>query len=231
MGRAVGSSVRAGFHRVLHHNGVAVISTKGKGQDRGQLERGVFADRRSVGHRPMSRIRITGGEWRSRLIPVADTPGLRPTPDRVRETLFNWLGQDLAGWRCLDLFAGSGILGIECASRGAEGVVLVERDRKAFAQLQQNAAIFASARLRPQRMDALEFATVAVQQGQCFDLILLDPPYRQGLLERIAPLLPALAGSGTRVYAEAEHRIEMLGDWRTVRQGQAGQVFYHLLER
>jgi 16S rRNA (guanine966-N2)-methyltransferase len=175
----------------------------------------------------MNRIRITGGEWRSRLIEVADAPGLRPTPDRVRETLFNWLGQDLTGWHCLDLFAGSGILGFECASRGAENVVLVERDQSAFARLQQNAALFACARLQPQRADALEFAG---RKGQVFDLVLLDPPYRQSWLEKVVPLLPALARPGMRIYAEAEHRIATLGKWRTLKQGQAGQVFYHLLE-
>ncbi|MDP1609517.1 MAG: 16S rRNA (guanine(966)-N(2))-methyltransferase RsmD [Rhodocyclaceae bacterium] len=175
----------------------------------------------------MSRIRITGGEWRSRLVEVIDAPGLRPTPDRVRETLFNWLGQDLTGWHCLDLFAGSGILGFECASRGAENVVLVERDKSAFARLGQNAATFACARLRPVRADALEFAATA---SASFDLLLLDPPYRQGWLEKVAPLLPVLARPGMRIYAEAEHRIEKLGDWRTLKQGQAGQVFYHLLE-
>jgi 16S rRNA (guanine966-N2)-methyltransferase len=178
----------------------------------------------------LSKIRITGGLWRSRLIQVEDAPGLRPTPDRVRETLFNWLGQDLAGWCCLDLFAGSGILGFEAASRGAASVTLVERDAKAFAALSANAALFADHRLWLQRADALEFAATAARQAQRFDLILLDPPYRQGLLERVAPLLPALARPGMRVYAEAEHRIEALGDWRTLKQGQAGQVFYHLLE-
>jgi 16S rRNA (guanine966-N2)-methyltransferase len=81
----------------------------------------------------LSRIRITGGEWRSRLVQVVDAPGLRPTPDSVRETLFNWLGQDLSGLNCLDLFAGSGILGFEAASRGADYVALVERSRPAFA--------------------------------------------------------------------------------------------------
>jgi 16S rRNA (guanine966-N2)-methyltransferase len=176
----------------------------------------------------MNRIRITGGEWRSRLIQVADAPGLRPTPDRVRETLFNWLGQDLSGWHCLDLFAGSGILGFECASRGAENVVLVERDQGAFARLKQNAALFASERLRLHKADALEFAA---KSGLTFDLVLLDPPYRHGWLDKVAPLLPALARPGMRVYAEAEHRIGALGDWRTAKQGQAGQVFYHLLEK
>lgn len=175
----------------------------------------------------MNRIRITGGEWRSRLIQVAAAPGLRPTPDRVRETLFNWLGQDLTGWHCLDLFAGSGILGFECASRGAANVVLVERDQGAFARLKQNAALFACDRLRLVKADALEFAA---QSGMTFDMVLLDPPYRHGWLDKIAPLLPVLARPGMRVYAEAEYRVEALGDWRTVKRGQAGQVFYHLLE-
>ncbi|MBS3935982.1 MAG: 16S rRNA (guanine(966)-N(2))-methyltransferase RsmD [Sulfuritalea sp.] len=175
----------------------------------------------------MSKIRITGGEWRGRLIQVAAAPSLRPTPDRVRETLFNWLGQDLTGWRCLDLFAGSGILGFECASRGAAEVVLVERDQGAFARLKQNAALFACDRLRLVKADALEFAA---QSGLTFDLVLLDPPYGRGWPERVAPLLPALARPGMRVYAEAEHCIDALGTWRTVRRGRAGRVFYHLLD-
>ena len=214
----------------------------------------------------MNKIRITGGEWRSRLVQVIDVPDpairraasrmaatnmeprqrrtpvtspqgeagrgglIRPTPDRVRETLFNWLGQDLTGWRCLDLFAGTGILGFECASRGAASVTLVERDATAFARLKENAATFGAERLRPVRADALEFATAASQQGECYDLVLLDPPYRQGWLEKVAPLLPGLVRPGMWVYAEAEHRIETLGDWRTLKQGKAGQVFYHLLK-
>lgn len=177
----------------------------------------------------MSKIRITGGDWRSRLIQVIDSTGLRPTPDRVRETLFNWLGQHLAGWHCLDLFAGSGILGIECASRGAESVTLVERDPKVFSRLQENLAPFASGALKPVRADALEFATVAARQVQKFDLILLDPPYRQGWLERVAPLLPALAKPDAQLYVEAEHHIASLGGWQVIKSGQAGQVFYHLL--
>jgi 16S rRNA (guanine966-N2)-methyltransferase len=177
----------------------------------------------------MSKIRITGGAWRSRLVDVIDAEGLRPTPDRVRETLFNWLGQDLTGWRCLDLFAGSGILGFECASRGADLVVLVEHDAKVFARLRQAAGQFACDRLQPRRADALEFAAAVSPQVLPFDLILLDPPYRHGWLERIVPLLTPLTGPGTRIYAEAEHRIEALGDWRTLKQGQAGQVYYHLL--
>jgi 16S rRNA (guanine(966)-N(2))-methyltransferase RsmD len=90
----------------------------------------------------LSRIRIVGGEWRSRLIDVSTVKGLRPTPDRVRETLFNWLGQDLRGKSCLDLFAGSGALGFEAASRGADKVTMVEQDAVAFAALQGNAKPF-----------------------------------------------------------------------------------------
>jgi 16S rRNA (guanine966-N2)-methyltransferase len=176
----------------------------------------------------MNRIRITGGDWRSRLINVADAPGLRPTPDRVRETLFNWLGQDLSGLRCLDLFAGSGILGFEAASRGAEEVTLVEKEDEAFAQLQTNAALFKNARLQVVCADALKFAALP---NAGYDLIFLDPPYRRGLLEQIAPALTRLMNTGARVYAEAEHKLDSLGEWRMVKQGTAGQVFFHLLER
>ncbi|HEX5393301.1 MAG TPA: 16S rRNA (guanine(966)-N(2))-methyltransferase RsmD [Rhodocyclaceae bacterium] len=176
----------------------------------------------------MSRIRITGGDWRSRLIQVVDGPGLRPTPDRVRETLFNWLGHDLSGLVCLDAFAGSGILGFEAASRGAAQVVMIEQERKAFLQLQRNAETFKSPALKLVCGDALKCApTVA---AAC-DLIFLDPPYRLGLLEKFEALLPRLAKPEARIYAEAEHPLEALGDWKVVKRGVAGQVHYHLLEQ
>jgi 16S rRNA (guanine966-N2)-methyltransferase len=120
-------------------------------------------------------IRIIGGRWRSRILHFPDVPGLRPTPDRVRETLFNWLGQRLDGWRCLDLFAGSGALGFEAASRGAAEVVLVERDAKALAALRENVLkLDAAERVRIQPADARSYL-----DGACgnFDLILLDPPF------------------------------------------------------
>ncbi|HEX8963204.1 MAG TPA: 16S rRNA (guanine(966)-N(2))-methyltransferase RsmD [Rhodocyclaceae bacterium] len=178
----------------------------------------------------MSKVRITGGEWRSRLVKVVDAQGLRPTPDSVRETLFNWLGQDLAGLDCLDLFAGSGILGFEAASRGAASVIQVEQDQRVFAALRQNAAAFACNRLRLVRADALKFVASAESQS-AFDLVFLDPPYRHQWLERIEPYLDGLARPGMRIYAEAEHALESLGAWRTAKRGKAGQVFYHLLER
>ncbi len=179
----------------------------------------------------MSRIRITGGQCRSRLISVVDAPGLRPTPDRVRETLFNWLGQDLDGLACLDLFAGSGILGFEAASRGAAAVTLVERDRTGCAALRRNADTLALDRVEVECRDALKFAACPPRR---YDVIFLDPPYRQGWLDRVAPLLDGLAAPGARIYAEAEHALEGLGaagEWRLVRHGKAGQVFYHLFER
>lgn len=179
----------------------------------------------------MSRVRITGGEWRSRLIQVADVPGLRPTPDRVRETLFNWLGQDMTGLRCLDLFAGSGILGFEAASRGAESVVFVERDPVALAALRRNAATLDEGRLAVVRADALEFAATRTGQNHGFDLVFVDPPYRQGWLDRLWPLLPGLTAAEARIYMESEMPLMPPPPWDVVRKGKAGQVCYHLLER
>lgn len=180
----------------------------------------------------MSRIRITGGEWRSRLVKVAaSVKGLRPTPDRVRVTLFNWLGQDLTGWSCLDLFAGSGVLGFEAASRGAAMVTLIEQDQSAFEALRQNAQALdtlGNKHLELIRMDALKFAATSARR---YDLIFLDPPYHQGWIERIEPLLPFLTNPGARLYIEAEHAVEALGEWHSMRQGRAGQVFYQLLEQ
>jgi 16S rRNA (guanine(966)-N(2))-methyltransferase RsmD len=179
----------------------------------------------------MSRIRITGGEWRSRLIQVADAEGLRPTPDRVRETLFNWLGQDLAGLNCLDLFAGSGILGIEAASRGAAHVTLVEKSRRAFDQLRRNLEPFDGGRLELVCCDAVKFAPSSRLPGGRYDVVFLDPPYHRGWLDKVAPLLDGWTRPGARLYAEAEHPLEGLGRWRVTKRGQAGQVNFHLLER
>ena len=179
----------------------------------------------------MSRIRITGGLCRSRLIKVAERPGLRPTPDRVRETLFNWLGQDLEGLACLDLFAGSGILGFEAASRGAAPVTLVERDRNACAALKANANTLTLEGVEIECGDALEFVASARRR---YDLIFLDPPYRLGWLDKVAPRLAGVANPDARVYVEAESPFQDLcGEpgWTLSRAGRAGQVHYHLFVR
>ena len=127
-------------------------------------------------------LRIIGGEWRSRKLKFADVPGLRPTPDRVRETLFNWLQWHVPGARCLDLFAGSGALGLEALSRGARDVVMVEKHPAAAQALRDNLTLLGARNARLVHDDALRYlgrVTVA------FDLIFLDPPFRQMLLEPV----------------------------------------------
>jgi 16S rRNA (guanine(966)-N(2))-methyltransferase RsmD len=176
----------------------------------------------------LSRVRITGGRWRSRLLNVTDAQGLRPTPDRVRETLFNWLGQDLTGWRCLDLFAGSGALGFEAASRGAEPVHMVECNPRAFAALRQHAQALGAVQVELIRADALKFAASA---SPAYDLVLLDPPYHKGWLDRLAPLIERLVVPDGQVYVEAEAPLERLGGFVTVKAGRTGQVCYQLMER
>ena len=175
-------------------------------------------------------VRIIGGKWRSRIIRFPDAPGLRPTPDRVRETLFNWLGQDLSGRFCLDLFAGSGALGFEALSRGASGVTMLELNPAAFRALQENATRLGAGALSIERGDALEFLLRAPAR---FDVIFLDPPYRQGLPQDIWARLPACLAEDGVVYLEAESRFEEvpLSRFSVVRAGRAGSVHYHLIGR
>ncbi|WP_313951244.1 16S rRNA (guanine(966)-N(2))-methyltransferase RsmD [Accumulibacter sp.] len=177
----------------------------------------------------MNTLRIIGGEWRRRILRFPDSPGLRPTPNRVRETLFNWLGNDLTGLDCLDLFAGSGALGFEAASRGAARVVMVDDSPKVVAALELNArALGAGKRLEIVRSDAVRFATSA---GPRYDVLFLDPPFNQGWIDRLAPTMPTILAQDGVIYAEAERLLAGCGSWRTVRQGKAGQVFYHLMRR
>ncbi|MEO7335166.1 MAG: 16S rRNA (guanine(966)-N(2))-methyltransferase RsmD [Caldimonas sp.] len=182
---------------------------------------------------PPREVRIIGGQWKRSKLPVADVPGLRPTPDRVRETLFNWLGQDMNGWRCLDAFAGSGALGFEAASRGAAEVVLLERDRGMARSLAESATRLKATTLR------VECAEAVAWMGRCppasFDLVFIDPPFESTLA---APGMAAsirLLAKGGLVYAElpealtAEHCAA--AGWRIVRQSRAGAVHFHLIER
>ena len=180
--------------------------------------------------RVLNTVRIIGGEWRRRVLRFPDAQGLRPTPDRVRETLFNWLGQDLDGLSCLDLFAGSGALGFEAASRGAAKVVMVEHAPKVAAALEENARLLAAGgRLQIVRADAVKFASSLGPDAPGFDVLFLDPPYKKGWIERLAPLLSRLLADDGMLYVEAESALENCGQWRTVRSGRAGQVFYHLM--
>lgn len=171
-------------------------------------------------------MRIIGGRWRSRLVEFPERAGLRPTPDRVRETLFNWLGQNLAGLACLDLFAGSGALGFEAASRGAARVVLVERDPAALASLAENRERLGGEGVEVVRADALAF--LGGSSG-VFDVVFLDPPFGQNLAAAALERLPGRLAAGARVYVEAERPIEAPG-WRLLKHGRAGQVHYQLLQ-
>ncbi|HEX5389767.1 MAG TPA: 16S rRNA (guanine(966)-N(2))-methyltransferase RsmD [Burkholderiaceae bacterium] len=180
-------------------------------------------------------VRIIGGEWKRSKLAVAAAPGLRPTPDRVRETLFNWLGQDLSGLRCLDAFAGSGALGFEAASRGATEVLLIEQAPALVASLRDNATRLQASQITVQRGDALSL--MRQRTGQAWDVVFLDPPFGDGQNEALfrdalkaARDLVSPNGSlyleAPRVWADAE--LAELG-WRVLRQGRAGQVAFHLL--
>ena len=172
------------------------------------------------------RLRVIAGKYRSRLLRVAARPGLRPTPDRVRETLFNWLGQDLSGLACLDLFAGSGALGFEAASRGAARVVMVETDRVALAELERSRAALGAAQVSIVGGDADAF--LAAGQGR-FDVVFLDPPFRQNavpaVLAKLAPRLQPRA----RVYVESDAPVAAVPPWTELKRARAGQVSYQLL--
>lgn len=174
-----------------------------------------------------NQVRIIGGHYRRRLLSFPDRLGLRPTPDRVRETLFNWLGQELDGLRCLDLFAGSGALGLEAASRGAVEVVLVERDAAVAAALTENIHALQITQAKVVRDDGLAYLG---RDCGLFDVIFLDPPFGAGLLP------PALQGAAThlapggRIYAEFDNRPD-LDAWHVLREGRAGKSHFCLLER
>ncbi len=156
-----------------------------------------------------------------------DALGLRPTPDRVRQTLFNWLGQELHGLACLDLFAGSGALGFEALSRGAEAVVMVESNPAVHRALTENASQLKAQKAQILRQDALQFLS---QNRQRFDVIFLDPPFDQSWLPKLLPLLaPHLAADGV-VYAESEQPLTDNDNWLVFKHGKAGNVHYHLLK-
>jgi len=183
-------------------------------------------------------VRIIGGQWRRSRLPVGDAPGLRPTPDRVRETLFNWLGQDLTGCRCVDAFAGSGALGFEAASRGAAEVVLCERAPALLRVLQANARRLGAQTLRIVGGDAL--ATMAALPAGAWDVVFLDPPFddaRSGderlyaaALQEVRRLLRPegwLYLESPRAWGGDE--LAALG-WRLHRHLRAGTVHAHLLQ-
>jgi 16S rRNA (guanine966-N2)-methyltransferase len=200
----------------------------------------IRGDRSTRAHR----VRIIGGVWKRTPLPVPDVEGLRPSPDRIRETLFNWLGQDLEGWDCLDLFAGSGALGLEAASRGAASVVLVERNRAAAASIRTTIAKLQAAQAAVIEADALIALESLHRSARRFDLVFLDPPYRQDWLERALPRIAGLLNPAARLYVESEAPLDVatlarwfgaaakagLGEVIALKAAKAGQVHYHLFQ-
>ena len=191
---------------------------------------------KNSGRMPLRQVRIIGGQWKRTPLPVKDIDGLRPTPDRVRETVFNWLEHlragNWAGLACLDLFAGSGALGFEAGSRGAAKVVLVETHPAAVSQLAAIREKLGAGQVSVMQGDAVKLITGI--SGK-FDLIFLDPPYQLRLLPRLLPLCRPLLQTGGLVYAEADNAFdgeaspEWLAGWQVVRSAKAGAVHYGLL--
>ena len=172
-------------------------------------------------------VRINAGEWRSRLLKFPDAQGLRPTPERVRQTVFNWLGQDLTGQVCLDLFAGTGVMGFEALSRHAKSVVMVEKAMPVYKAILDNKSTLKADAALVLNIDALGFLD---KNQQLFDVIFLDPPYHQGWLEKVLAQLPKHLSPQGVVYVEAEYALADSEIWQVLKQSKAGNVFYHLIK-
>lgn len=174
----------------------------------------------------INQVRINAGVWRSRILKFPDVEGLRPTPDRVRQTVFNWLGQDLTGKTCLDLFAGTGALGFEALSRNAKNVTMIEQSALAFKALKQHQAMLNANEMLILQQDALVFLS---QNKQLFDIIFCDPPYNKNWLEQLLPQLKQHLALNGKVYVEAEYALQDDDTWQVQKSGKAGNVVYHLL--
>lgn len=180
-----------------------------------------------------NQIRIIAGQWRSRKLRFPDAEDLRPTPDRVRETLFNWLRDDVEHARCLDLYSGSGALGFEAASRGAARVVLVESGFKAWPALEENRRLLDAASVECIRADV---ACYLAGPAERFDVVFLDPPFGKGLVVPACEMLESRGWLAPRakIYLETERQwnaADLSPHWRLLRNGKAGEVAYHLYER
>ncbi len=195
---------------------------------------------RQVARTAAQEVRILGGQWKRTPLPVPVSAGLRPTPSRVRETLFNWLGQDLSGWRVLDAFAGSGALGLEAASRGAESLVLLERDTALVRNLRAVQQRLKAEAVQVVQGDALSWMRQAAQAGR-FDLVFLDPPFEDGqFIAATEAAIAAVAPGGwlylespkpwAELLASANTAPETLRALRLHREGRAGAVHFHLFQ-
>ncbi|WP_019881642.1 MULTISPECIES: 16S rRNA (guanine(966)-N(2))-methyltransferase RsmD [unclassified Methylophilus] len=175
----------------------------------------------------MNQVRLNAGVWRSRILKFPDAEGLRPTSDRVRQTLFNWLGQEMTGKACLDLFAGTGALGFEALSRNARQVTMLELVKAPFQALLQNQRLLGATQAEIRQMDALQFLA---QNKQRYDVIFCDPPYHKQWLDKLLPQLASHLADDGLLYVEAEYALKSDSGWQVIKSGKAGQVFYHLLQ-
>jgi 16S rRNA (guanine966-N2)-methyltransferase len=179
-----------------------------------------------------NQVRIIAGHWRGRKLSFAPVAGVRPTPDRVRETLFNWLNPLVREARCLDLYAGSGALGIEAASRGASSVVLVDSDSQVVACLREQLQLLQASQIRVVQSTVADWLS---SPAELFDIVFLDPPFRKGLLPACMHALESggWLAADARVYIEAESCLELQlpDNWELTRSKRAGQVGYHLAIR
>ncbi len=183
--------------------------------------------------KPRNQLRIIAGQWRGRKLSFPEVPGLRPTPDRVRETLFNWLAPVITGARCLDLFAGSGALGLEALSRGAAHVILVDEQSAVIKQLRANLSLLQADSAEVIHADAVTY--LAGSATPC-DVVFLDPPYQTAWLARCMEQLEQGGWLATHawIYLEAASKAglpAMPPNWHVVRSKTAGEVGYHLVER
>ncbi len=183
-------------------------------------------------HKNNNQLRIIGGDWRGRKLPFADIDGLRPTGDRLRETLFNWLAPMIAGAHCLDLYAGSGALGLEALSRGAASCILLDREASVVRQLQQNLITLKSNKGHALQADANQWLAQHDPQEQGFDLVFIDPPFQQQLWQQTLELLqrPGLLQPGAAIYIESprDQPLVIPADWQLHREKTSGQVCVHL---
>lgn len=179
-----------------------------------------------------NRVRIIGGQWRHRLLSFPDAEGLRPTADAVREKLFNWLGQDLAGWHCLDMFAGSGALGFEAASRGAARVVMIERNRAVCTALRTNQSALNADNIIIECANGVELLDSAqsVLTAAKFDLVLLDPPFSLGGHGELLAKLAAMLKPAAYAYVEHDGSLQIPDGWHIWREGRAGRAHFCLLK-
>lgn len=172
-------------------------------------------------------MRINAGIWRSRKLAFPDSAGLRPTPERVRQTVFNWLGQDLTGKTCLDLFAGSGAFGFEALSRNAKSVIMIEQSSAAFNALLHNKTQLNAQNCQIFNQDAFKFLA---NNTQSFDVIFCDPPFNKNLIDQLLTMLNQHLNNNGILYVEAESAIVPDANWQIAKQNKAGNVFYHLLK-